>query len=357
MGRERGLAGGRGHRAAPTVSVRFARLVILALEARGVDVAAFLATLRVDRATLDDPDARLSARVHDALCAEAPRLSGDDHIGLHLGERLPRSAFDIIAYTMRNSPTLGGAFERLARYIRLLHDVAEIGLHVDRRTARLTFRLTPEGTPRQQAEFTLAVFVQFCRQATKTDVVPQAVEFSHPAPADVSEHERIFRAPLSFGRPTTALLLAREALDLPLAYADAALLGLLERQIQERVARLPQGESVVDRARRFLAGELSGGLPNLETVARRMRMSPRTLHRRLREGETSFRALLDGLRHDLAARYLAEDHMPIAEAAFLLGFSEASAFHRSFKRWTGQTPAEYRRSEGARPAASPEGAP
>jgi AraC-like DNA-binding protein len=350
MARERGLAVGRGHRAAPTVSVRFVRLLTLALEARGVDVAAFLATLRVDRATLDDPDARLSMRVDDALWAEAPRLTGDDAIGLHLGEHLPPSAFDIISYTMRSSPTLGGAFERLARYIRLLHDVAELGLHVDRPSARLTFRLAPEGTPRQQAEFTLAVFVQFCRQATKTDLVPQAVEFSHPAPADVSEHERIFRAPLSFGRPTSALLLPPEALDLPLAQADAALLSLLERQIQERVARLPQGESVVDRARRLLAGELSGGLPNVETVARQMRMSPRTLHRRLREGGTSFRALLDGLRHDLAARYLAEEQMPIAEAAFLLGFSEASAFHRSFKRWTGQTPAEYRRGEVTRRA-------
>jgi AraC-like DNA-binding protein len=329
----------------PTVSVRFVRLLALALEARGVDVGAFLGGLNVERATLDDPDARLLTRIDDALWTEAERLSGDACIGLHLGEHIPLSAFDIMSYTLRSSPTLRGAFERLARYIRLLHDVAEIGVHAQRGSARVSFRLGPAGTPRQQGEFTLAVFIGFCRRATGTDVVPRAVEFSHAAPADVTEHERIFRSPLLFGRSSTALVLPREALDLPLAEADPGLLSLLERQIHELVARLPQGESVGDRARRLLAGELSGGEPTVETIARRMRMSPRTLHRRLKEEGGSFRAMLDGLRRDMAARLLAEDQMPIAEAAFLLGFSEASAFHRSFKRWTGRTPAEYRRGE------------
>jgi AraC-like DNA-binding protein len=93
----------------------------------------------------------------------------------------------------------------------------------------------------------------------------------------------------------------------------------------------------------LIAAELCGGDPSVESVARRMHMSPRTLHRRLQEAETSYRVVVDDLRQDLALRYLAEDRLAIAEAAYLLGFSEASAFHRSFKRWTGRTPADYRR--------------
>ena len=329
---------------APTVSVRFPRILVLALEERGVDVSAFLARLGIERSLLDNPDARLPTDADDLLWTAAPALARDDHIGLHLGERLPTTAFDLISYTMRSSPTLGDAFERLARYTKLLRDQATIAVVTRGDDARISFALGPEGTPRQQGEFTLAVFVQFCRQGTKTDVVPRAVEFSHTAPRDVSEHERIFRAPLAFGQPETALVLPRTALALPLAHADAGLLSLLERQIHELVERLPQGESVADRARRLIAEELSGGDPNVDTVARHLRMSPRTLHRRLKEGGTSFRLLLDALRHDMAARYLAEDHLPIAEAAFLLGFSEASAFHRSFKRWTGKTPAEFRKA-------------
>jgi len=347
--RERGMTGGRGHRMAPTVSVRFPRLLVLALEERGVDVSAFLARLGVERSLLDNPDARLPTPVDDLLWAAAPALAKDDDFGLHLGERLPSSAFDVISYTMRSSPTLGGAFERLARYARLLRETAEIAVEAARGTARIRFALAPQGTPRQQGEFTLAVFLQFCRQATRAEVEPRAVEFSHAAPPDIGEHRRIFRAPLFFDRRTTALVLPRAALDLPLVHADAALLTLLERQIHDLVARLPQGESVADRARRLLAEELSGGDPTVETVSRQLRMSPRTLHRRLKEAGTSFRLMLDGLRHDMAARYLAEDDMPIAEAAFLLGFSEASAFHRSFKRWTGQTPMEFRNSLHPRP--------
>jgi AraC-like DNA-binding protein len=332
---------------APTVSVRFPRILVLALEERGVDVSAFLARLGIERSLLDNPDGRLPAPADDLLWAAAPTLAKDDDFGLHLGERLPTSAFDLISYTMRSSPTLGGAFERLARYTKLLRDLATIAVETRGDDARIRFALGPEGTPRQQGEFTLAVFVQFCRQGTQTDVMPRAVEFSHPAPANIAEHRRIFRAPLSFGQTGTALVLPRAALELPLAQADAGLLSLLERQIHELVDRQPQGESVADRARRLIAEELSGGEPNVDTVARHLRMSPRTLHRRLREGGTSFRVLLDTLRHDLAARYLAEDHLPIAEAAFLLGFSEASAFHRSFKRWTGRTPAEFRKAAAA----------
>src|SRR5262249_60561125 len=242
--------------------------------------------------------------------------------------------------------TRGRALAPINTYNTPLLVQTTLDVHTRGDDAGIILELGLRATPRKQGEFSLAVFVQFCRQATKTDLVPRSVEFSHAAPRDVAEHQRIFRAPLAFGQPETALVVPRAALDLPLAHADAGLLSLLERQIHELVLRLPQGESVTDRARRLIAEELSGGDPSVDTVARQLRMSPRTLPRPLKDGGTSFRLLLDSLRHDMAARYLAEDDLPIAEAAFLLGFSEASAFHRSFKRWTGQTPAEFRKAAG-----------
>lgn len=271
------------------------------------------------------------------------RLSGDECFGLHAAERVRPGAFDVLGYTLHSSATLGGAFERLVRYNHLLHDLADLRLTVNGGEARLSLRLLPEGTPRQQAEFSLAVFLLFSRQATGTNVVPRVVEFSHAAPADLSEHRRIFQSPIRFARPATTLVLPRQALDLPLLQADPGLCAVLERQLRELLARLPAGESVLDRVRRLITTELCGGDPSVESVARRMHISPRTLHRRLRDAETSYRAVVDDLRQDLAVRYLAEDRLAIAEAAYLLGFSEASAFHRSFKRWTGRTPADYRR--------------
>jgi len=303
-----------------------------------------LATFGVERAALDDVDARLPASVDVALWAEAPRLSGDDCFGLHAAERVRPGAFDVLGYTLRLSPTVGGAFQRLVRYHRLLHDQSEMRLRVHGREARLSFQLFPEGTPRQQAEFSLAVFLLFVRQATGEDVIPRVAEFSHVEPADVSEHRRIFRAPLRFRRPRPVLVLPRPALDLPLLQADLGLLALLEKQVGALMMRLPPGEGLLDRVRRVVAEQLCGGDPTVERVAREMGTSPRTLHRRMQEAGTSFRMVVDGLRQDLARRYLGDQHLAIAEAAYLLGFSEASAFHRSFKRWTGQTPSEYRRT-------------
>jgi len=88
--------------------------------------------------------------------------------------------------------------------------------------------------------------------------------------------------------------------------------------------------------------ELQGGNPAAETIAEHLHMSVRTLARRLAEEDTSHKALLDELRSDLARRYLSDAGLAISEVAFLLGFSEPSAFHRAFKRWTGQTPRQFR---------------
>jgi AraC-like DNA-binding protein len=327
-----------------TVSSRMPRLVVEALEAGGADVGGLLATFGVERETLREVDARLPASVDLAVWAEAPRLSRDDCFGLHAAERLGAGAFDVLGYTLRMSPTVGGAFERLVRYNRLLHDQSEMRLTVQGEEARLSFQLFPEGTPRHQAEFSLAVFLLFSREATGTDVVPLAVEFGHPEPRDVSEHRRIFRAPLRFGQRRPTLVLPRSVLHRPLLRADPGLLAVLEKQMRELMVRLPGGEGLVEQVRRLLAEELCEGEPTVGRVARELGMSSRTLHRRLREAETSFRDLVDGLREQLAVRYLAEQRLAIAEAAYLLGFSEASAFHRSFKRWKGVTPADYRRA-------------
>jgi AraC-like DNA-binding protein len=333
----------------PMVSARMPRICAEALEARGVDVTSFLEGLSVPRSTLYDVDGRVPVEVDLALWAAAPLLSGDECFGLHAAEHLsPEGAFDVLGYTLHASASVGDAFRRLVRYNRLLHDVAELDLQAGPEEARVVFCLTAEGTPRQQAEFSLAVFVNFCRNATGVDVIPVRIEFSHAAPRDLSEQARVFRCPLLFDKARNALVLPLGVLELPLLGTNPGLCAVLERQLDELVADLPTGESVVERVKRLIAAELCGGEPTAEVVARRMRATPRTLHRWLSAEGTSYREILEGLRRTLAVRYLAEERLAIGETAYLLGFSDASAFHRSFKRWTGQTPAQYRAGDAAR---------
>jgi len=124
--------------------------------------------------------------------------------------------------------------------------------------------------------------------------------------------------------------------------------GLLQRQADEIGARLPSGNGVVLAVRRVLASEVAGGDIRIEAVARRLGFSARTLQRRLTASGVSYQQLVDSARREAAARYLANSSLAIGEIAYLLGYSEPSAFHRAFKRWNGTTPHSLRRAHASR---------
>ena len=136
-------------------------------------------------------------------------------------------------------------------------------------------------------------------------------------------------------------------LDAPCVAADPGLRAVLESHALERLRHLPENPSVADRARALLAEELSRGAPTAALLAALLRMSLRTLDRALAAEGTSFRRLLEQLRREASARALAESRHSVSEVAFLLGFNDLSAFYRAFKRWTGQTPVQFRRARSA----------
>src|SRR6185437_17141686 len=150
--------------------------------------------------------------------------------------------------------------------------------------------------------------------------------------------ERIFRGPLRFAQPENALVLPESALELPMVKAGAALKTLLERTASEILQRLPKTDTLIAHVRKLLAEELRGGDPGIARLARRLHTTPRTLRRRLDEAGVTHREILDQLRRDLAHQYLRQEAIAISEVAFLLGYSDASPFHKAFKRWSGVSP-------------------
>jgi AraC-like DNA-binding protein len=332
-----------------TVSVRSIRPAVARLGRLGVDVASLLSAVGVDHALLDDSDARLPHSLLLAIWDEAVARSGDDAFGIHVAEEVRPGAFDVLDYGIRSSATLGEGFERLVRYHRILHDAAVVDLRVEGDRARLLHSLPAEAgpLPRHAAEFILAGWLVVARQATGLDFAPLEVSFRHAAPVHLAEHRRVFRAPLSFGQPRNEMVVGRTLLDTPLVKSDPGLCAVLEPYVRELLERVPTTTTLAQRVRHLVAE----GLPSVataEVVARRLGRGRRTLNRQLGQEGVSFRSLVDELRHELALRYLAEPRMAVAEVGFLLGFSEASAFHRAFKRWTGITPAEHRRRSEAK---------
>jgi AraC-like DNA-binding protein len=327
-----------------TVSVRSIRPVLAELDRLGLDAASVLSAVGADGGVLADADARLPHSLMLGIWNEAVRRSGDDAFGMHVAEQIRPGAFDVLDYAIRSSATLGEGFERLVRYHRILHDAAAVELRVEGDRARLLHALPAEAgpLPRHPAEFILAGWLVVARQATGLDFAPLEVTFRHAAPERLTEHRRVFRAPIRFAQAANGLWIERKLLAAPLVQSDAGLCATLERYVRELLLRVPAATSLAHRVRHLVAE----GLPTVagaEAVARKLGRSRRTLNRQLAGEGVSFQSLVDDLRRELALRYLGEPRMAVAEVGFLLGFSEASAFHRAFKRWTGTTPAEHRR--------------
>jgi AraC-like DNA-binding protein len=327
------------------VSVKVFHAVVAGAAAQGVDPAVLLAAAGIDPEDLADPDGRLPPTAEARLWHEAVRLTGDDGFGLHLSERLQIDTLGPLGFAVRSSATLGEAYARVRRYMHLIVRGLLLEIVPDGDLARIRHE-PPRGQPppaRHAVEFLMANLVLIARRGIGESFVPRAVRFRHAAPAQVDEHRRLLGPGVRFGAPHDELVMERAALDAPQLQAEAALAEVLDQHLGACLAALPPDGGFLDRVRGALVAELSHGEPALAAVAGRLGMSPRSLQRRLQEERSSLSALLDALRADLAVRYLSDSRESIAEVAFRLGFSEVSTFHRAFKRWTGLTPAAYRR--------------
>jgi AraC-like DNA-binding protein len=327
-----------------TVQAKAAEKILNAAVARGVTAESLYRTVDLDASVLEDPDSRIPFAQLVALYEKASELTGDADFGLHIAENINLSAFDVVGYCAVNSSTLGAAFARVARYHSIWTDGALFTLESANETSAIVYGYVDPSIRehRQDAEMTLATVTTLCRKIATPDFAPASVEFQHEAPADFSEHVRLFRCPVKFGAMANRLSFPSSFLSLPIAKADASLCVLLDRHAEELLTKFPPRDSLLDQLRSQIAGEFRGGEPSLERIADQLGVTPRTLQRKLHELGTSYNDVVDQMRRQLAMRYLREPQMAICEVAYLLGFSESSSFHRAFKRWTGVTPKEFR---------------
>ena len=314
----------------------------------GVPPPELLRAAALDPERLVDPDATLPRSQEIRLWDEAVRLTGDPDFGLHLAEwvaRFPLDHFDVLAFAVRSSPTLGEHYRLVGRYIRLIHEGVYLSLEEDGDVARLVHGHSPElAGPRQPVEGMLALLLLHGRLGVGEDFAPRAVCFAHARPAVVSEQERVFRAPVRYGCPRNELVLDRALLGRAQRHADQRLLALLDRQLGVLLSELPESRSFRDVVARCMMDELPEREPAVAAIAVKLHMSSRSLQRRLQGEGTSFADVLSDVRRDRALHYLKDRRLSIGEIAFSLGFRDVTAFHRAFKRWTGSTPAKYRSS-------------
>ncbi len=329
-----------------SVDARWACLTFQHMRDRGVRADTAIKEAGLVRSQLRDPDKRIPFRKHVRFLEIAADRLDDPFWGLHLGESIHPKQVGLLGYVVLSSETLGGALRNLTRYLSVLSEGAEAELVIQGNRVSLISRIVdPEVLDcRQIDDFGMSVLLTACRAMTGRKLSPDRVDFRTPKPGDLAEHNRIFGAPVRFDQPRTGLVFSRKAMDLPIRTADSGLLKVLERYCREILGRRPAVQSLTYQVRELIATLLTTGEPNIDTVARELNMSSRTLERRLSAEGLSYRRVLDDLRQQLAERYLSDDRLGLSQITYLLGYSEPTAFNRAFRRWTGSTPTQYRKA-------------
>jgi AraC-like DNA-binding protein len=169
-------------------------------------------------------------------------------------------------------------------------------------------------------------------------------EFAYPEPAHSSEYRIMYSSRLSFGQPNTALTFASEYLDQPVIQNEQSVKEFLRIIPENILVKYKNTNSLTAKIRRRLRQTLPHELPDFEVLARELHTASATLRRRLHEEGESYQSIKDQLRRDVAITYLSHSDRSVMDIALELGFAEPSAFHRAFKKWTGASPGEYRRS-------------
>lgn len=233
----------------------------------------------------------------------------------------------------------------MGRYMRLINDALQYSVYTDANRAFIQLQSSVE-LPRAAVDFQSGAFMASASQLWPHGARPAfEVWFTHERPARIDAYAHTFPGGvLRFASPFNGFVFDKQYLDTPVESADPALHALIRKHADALLAGLPAVANVTARVRELLAKELSGGNPSADNIARQIPMGTRTLGRRLEQEGTTFKELLDELRRRLALGYVAGSELALSEIALLLGFSQVAAFHRAFKRWTGQTPLEYRRT-------------
>ncbi|MFN9526539.1 MAG: AraC family transcriptional regulator [Pseudomonadaceae bacterium] len=328
-----------------TIASHFVRAALRGAERRGLACEAILRQAGIQSAVLVEPRARIAPEQFARLMQLLWEALDDEYLGFG---RLPskRGTFAMMGHAIIHCRSLEKALSRGAMFYGLFPDAPSIHLQREGDWARLSVDDSTLWDPDHfLVESLLVIWHRLGSWLIGQRIRLEEATFAYPKPTHAAEYELLFPCKQRFAAGQTSLLFHARYLTMPLLQDERTLKQFLQHSPADLLARPDGGDSLISQIRRLL-GRDCRTWPDLEQVAQHLHTSPQTLRRHLREEGTSFQELKDHLRRDLAIYHLGRDELAIQDIAEQLGFSEPSAFHRAFKKWTGLTPGAYRAQEG-----------
>ncbi len=310
----------------------------------GYDYSSLLQQLGISPELLDEPRARIAPEQFTQLIQALWLALDDEYLGFGQAPSRPGS-FAMMCHAVIHCRNLDKALHRGLLFYSLFPGAPRLTLSREDEWVRLSLDDSQLWDPDHfLSESLLVIWHRFGSWLIGQRIRLEQATFSYPRPEHGAEYDLLFSCPLEFSRPQSSLLFHSRYLAMPLLQDERTLKHFLERSPADLLSRPDDGDSLSSRLRRLLSRD-SSHWPDLEAVAAHLHISPQTLRRHLREEGSSFQELKDQLRRDIAIYHLSRADLSLQQIAEQLGFSEPSAFHRAFKKWTGLTPGAYRAQE------------
>lgn len=318
--------------------------IVRTLEEEGLLCEALLNDLNIDSNRLESLDCRFDQEQITQLWLTAEALTGDHNLGLKAAKHIRPANLHVVGHAMSCSGSLKQALKRFIRFRHLFAEAAVMSLSENENNYLFSLEVETTGQPPayQAYDLCLASIVMLFRWiADDKSIAPDKVCFQHPQPSDDSFYRELFQCPVAFGQPTTSISFPKAVIERPVPIANEELASLLD-DLAVKYLNSRQEEKFAQVVRSTLITLLPKGEPSRAAAASALHISDRTLLRRLQKENTTYQEVLDLLREELAYGYLKREDLSLEETAYLLGFSDVSAFSRAFKRWTGNSPGQWR---------------
>jgi AraC-like DNA-binding protein len=300
---------------------------------------------------LQSCDTRVSINQLLVVCRNAARFTADPHFAFHAGLRCHFSTFGMFGFAMLSSLDFRKTIDFGLRYQRLAAPLVDLAFKEERGRAIWTAAPLPAQTTVELgfqflSEFQFAILLTLHRDVMGPEFVPMEVCFPFPAPADAEVYPDMFGCPARFGALAATLSFDSSWLDREPRLGDPFTHAEAVKLCDDLIDQLRLRAGIGGKVREVLLVKPMLRI-SLDSVAKQLHMTERTLRRKLHDEKTSFRKIIDELRMHVAIRYLRDTDLSIKEVADSLGFSEDASFRHAFRRWTQSSPLEFRnRSRG-----------
>jgi AraC-like DNA-binding protein len=328
-----------------TISICFVAAALQSVRGRDLDADELLANVGLSSSLLQVPQARVSAKHYGALWRSIALALDDEFFGQD-SRRMKAGSFAMLCHAVVGCKTLGQALDRSLRFYALILDDISGSCERDGKEAKIVLHERAPGASQRVFAHELLLLLLYgvsCWLAGRRIPILRT-EFSYAEPPHSAEYRLMYSADLRFGRPNTLIAFDAGYLDLPVVQNEKSVKEFLRTAPESILLKYKNSSSLSARVRRRLRQYLPGEVADFEELAEELNMTPATLRRRLHEEGESYQSIKDQLRRDLAISYLSHSSRSVMDIALELGFSERSAFHRAFRKWTGASPGEFRRT-------------